>query len=138
VFTFFTHATSVEVWNALTDATQIGKYLDGLALQSDWTPGSPILAPFRGRPAVFGEVLCAQPHRRLSYLICPPGASAVYLTWLIRVSDGGCVCTLQIDESDATEPSELEDIWLPILATLQRVLASGANTGTGPDEDPRP
>jgi hypothetical protein len=38
VFTFFTHATSVEVWNALTDATQIGKYLDGLALQSDWNP----------------------------------------------------------------------------------------------------
>jgi hypothetical protein len=80
-------------------------------------------------------VLCAQPPRRLSYLIRPPGASAVYLTWLLRVSGGGCVCTLQIDESDTTEPTELEDIWLPILATLQRVLISASNRSADQYED---
>jgi uncharacterized protein YndB with AHSA1/START domain len=127
-FAFFTNAASVKVWSALTDAAQTSQYLDGLALQSDWTPGALIAAPFRGRPTVLGEVLCAQPHRRLSYLIRPPGASTIYLTWLLRVSQGGCVCTLQIDEADATEPAELEDIWLPILAALQRVLNSNAKS----------
>ena len=138
VFAFFTNATAVEVWSALTDAARTRTYLDGLALQSDWTPGSPIVAPFGGRPAVLGEVLCAQPHRRLSYLIRPPGASAVYLTWLVRVGDGGSVCTLQIDESDASAPTELEDIWLPILASLQRVLNSDPSRSRDAYEDPRP
>ena len=120
MFAFFTDATPVTVWRALTDPAQTRTYLEGMALQSDWVAGSAIVTTFRGEPTVLGEVLCVQMHRRLSYVIRPPGASAVYLTWLLRGRVEGCICRLQIDEADPSDIAELEDVWLPIVAGLQR------------------
>jgi uncharacterized protein YndB with AHSA1/START domain len=129
VFAFFTDATPVRVWHALTDPAQTRNYLEGMALQSDWVPGSAIVATFRGDPTVLGEVLCVQAHHRLSYVINPPEASAVYLTWLLRRRGEGCICRLHVDESDTSGIAELEDVWLPIVAGLQRsVEASGGLT----------
>ena len=124
MFAFFTEASPVRVWRLLTDAEQTRTYLEGMALQSDWVEGAKILATFRGESTVLGEVLCVQPHHRLSYVIQPPTASAVYLTWLLRSTAEGCICRLQIDESDTSDPAELEDIWLPILAGLQWSVAA--------------
>jgi hypothetical protein len=59
------------------------------------------------------------PHR-LSYVIRPPQAGSVYVTWLLRPRVNGCICRLQIDESDSSDIAELEDVWLPIVAGLQR------------------
>jgi uncharacterized protein YndB with AHSA1/START domain len=120
VFAFFTNATPVRVWHALTDPVQTRVYLEGMALQSDWVPGSAIVASFRGDPTVLGEVLCVQEHHRLSYVIRPPEASAVYLTWLLRRRGDGCICRLHIDEADTSDIAELENVWLPIVAGLQR------------------
>jgi hypothetical protein len=122
VFSFFTDATPVRVWHALTDPAQTCVYLEGLALQSDWAVGSAIAASFRGELTQLGEVLCVQAHTRLSYVIRPPAASAVYLTWLIRRRVEGCICSLQIDEADTSDITELEDVWLPIMAGLQRTI----------------
>ena len=124
VFAFFTDATPARVWRCLTGAPQISAYLEGMALQSDWVEGSVIFASFGGEPTVLGEVLCVHTHHRLSYVIQPPAASAVYLTWLLRRSAEGCICTLQIDETDRSDSAELEDVWLPILAGLQRCVAA--------------
>jgi uncharacterized protein YndB with AHSA1/START domain len=120
VFAFFTDAPPVRVWRALTDPARTRTYLEGMALQSDWAVGSAIVAAFRGEPTVLGEVLCVQAHHRLSYVIQPPEASAVYLTWLLQRRVEGCICRLQIDESDTSDIGELEDVWLPIMAGLQR------------------
>ena len=124
VFAFFTGATPATVWRCLTDPAQIGAYLEGIGLQSDWVEGSAILVTLGGEPTVFGEVLCVQTHHRLPYVIQPPAASAVYLTWLLRRSADGRICTLQIDETDRSDSAELEDVWLPILAGLQRCVAA--------------
>jgi len=124
VFAFFTDATPGRVWHCLTDAPKISTYLEGMALQSDWVEGSSIVTSFGGEPVVLGEVLCVQKHYRLSYVIQPPAASAVYLTWLLRGSAVGSICRLQIDETDRSDPAELEDIWLPIVAGLQMCLAA--------------
>jgi uncharacterized protein YndB with AHSA1/START domain len=124
VFAIFTHATPARVWRCLTDAAQISTYLEGMALQSDWVEGSAILATFGEVPTVLGEVLCVQTHQRLSYVIQPPAASAVYLTWLLRPKAEGCICRLQIDETDGSDLAELEEVWLPILAGLQRCVAA--------------
>jgi uncharacterized protein YndB with AHSA1/START domain len=134
VFAFFTDATPVRMWRALTDPAQTRTFLEGMGLQSDWQVGSKIVAPFRGEPTVLGEVLCVQAHYRLSYLVRPPGASAVYLTWLLRRRLEGCICSLQIDESDASDIAELEDIWLPILARLQRTVEAEPNVPWGSDK----
>jgi hypothetical protein len=38
----------------------------------------------------------------------------------------GCTIRLQIDEVDtADSPEDAEDIWLPVLAALQRLLTPG-------------
>jgi len=135
-FAFFTTAAAGRVWRALTDPTQTREYLYGLALTSDWIPGSPIVASFQDRPALLGEVLCAQPHHRLSYLLRTPEAPPVYVTWLVREAAGGSICSLQIDEPDASEPTEIEDIWLPVLAALQRVLTPDERSLPGPERSP--
>jgi uncharacterized protein YndB with AHSA1/START domain len=124
VFAFFTDATPARVWRCLTDAAQISAYLQGMALQSDWVEGSVIFAICGGEPTSLGEVLCVQTHHRLSYVIQPAAASAVYLTWLLRNSAEGCICTLQIEETDRSDSAELEDVWLPIVAGLQRCVAA--------------
>ena len=123
MFAFFTDATPVGLWEALTDPAQTRIYLEGLALQSDWAAGSAIIASFRGAPTVLGEVLFVQSHDRLSYVIRPPEASAVYLTWLLRRRGEGCICTLEIDEApDTSDIAELEHVWLPIVAGLQQLV----------------
>ena len=124
MFAFFTDATPARVWHALTEPVQTRRYLEGMGLQSDWPVGSEIVASFRGQPTVLGEVLCVQAHHRLSYVLRPPGASAVYLTWLLRPRGEGCICQLQIDETDTSDIAELEDLWLPIVAGLQRSLGA--------------
>ena len=122
MFAFFTDATPVRVWRAVTEPAQIRIYLEGMALQSDWVAGSARVASFRGEPTALGEVLCVHEHHRLPYVIQPPGASAVYLTWLLRPRAHGCICSLQVDESDPSDIAELEDVWLPIVAVLHRSL----------------
>jgi uncharacterized protein YndB with AHSA1/START domain len=114
------HILRPQVWNALTDPAQTRPYLESLALPSDWMPGSAIVASFRGDPTVLGEVLRVQPHHRLSYVIRPPEASAMYLTWLLRRREKGCIWRLHIDEADTSDIVELEDVPLPMLAGLQR------------------
>jgi uncharacterized protein YndB with AHSA1/START domain len=121
------------VWRALTDPAHTRTYLEGMALQSDGVAGSAIVASFRGEPTVLGEVLCVQVHHRLSYVIRPPQASAVYLTWLLQRRAEGCICRLQIDEADTSDIAELEDVWLPIMAGLQRSLAAPSDEGRRSD-----
>jgi uncharacterized protein YndB with AHSA1/START domain len=134
VFVFFTEATPVRVWDALTDPAQTRIYLEGLALQSDWVAGSAIVTSFRAEPTVLGEVLCVEARHRLSYVIRPPAASAVYLTWLLRHRVEGCICRLQIDEAETSDMVELEDVWLPILAKLQRCIGALPNQMSRSDE----
>lgn len=124
MFACFIDATPATVWRCLTSAAEISSYLQGIVLNADWVEGSAIFANFGGEPTVLGEVLCVQAPDRLSYVIRPPAASAVYLTWLLRHGAEGCICKLQIDETDRSDPAELEDIWLPILVGLQRSVAA--------------
>jgi uncharacterized protein YndB with AHSA1/START domain len=113
------------VWAALTDATQTPDYLYGLAVHSTWARSAPLEARHDDRPAVTGQVVCCRPNERLSYVLrAGPEDPPVYLTWLIRSSPGGCTIRLQIDEIDCADAPEVaEDVWLPVLAALQTVLA---------------
>lgn len=123
-FAFFTPAEPDRVWQALTDAALTREYMYGLALKSDWTVNAAIVATLDDSPALVGEVLCTRDHRRLSYLISAPDAPAVYLTWLIRNCGSGSVCSLQVDEAHESTRTELEDTWLPVIDSLQRLLVT--------------
>lgn len=124
-FACYTPVEPARVWTALTDATRTPAYLYGLSLHSTWARDASIRAHHDCHPALSGRVLCARPGERLSYFLhAGPGDLPVYLTWLIRPSPGGCTVRLEIDEVDRTDATdEAEDIWLPVLAALQKLLA---------------
>ncbi|MDT7553297.1 MAG: hypothetical protein QOI16_1833 [Pseudonocardiales bacterium] len=124
-FACHTPATPERVWAALTDAEATSGYLYGLAAHSTWEPGAPISLDYGGRVRFTGRVLCVHPKERLSYVVqADEGAPPVYLTWLIRPTAAGCTIRLEVDEVDLADSAEgAEDVWLPVLAALQKQLA---------------
>jgi len=127
-FAAWTRADPEVVWTALTDPGQTPEFLYGLAADSTWIPGAPIGFRCGGDVQVSGRVLCVQRGERLSYVLqSAPADPPVYLTWLIRPGPGGCTIRLQIDEIDTADSREdAEDIWLPVLAALQRLVNPGS------------
>jgi uncharacterized protein YndB with AHSA1/START domain len=125
-FACHSQADPARVWAALTQPAQTTAYLYGLALHSTWVPDAPIEVRHGDRPALTGRVLCSRPDERLSYVLqSAPDDPPAYLTWLIRSSPGGCTIRLQIDEIDCADAvDDAEDTWLPVLAALQKLLAS--------------
>lgn len=117
-------ADPARVWAALTDPAQTARYLYGLAVHSTWAPDAVLDVRHDGRPALTGRILCSRSGERLSYLLrAGPDDPPVYLTWLIRPSHGGCTIRLHVDEVECADSADdAEDIWLPVLAGLQRVL----------------
>jgi uncharacterized protein YndB with AHSA1/START domain len=125
-FACYAPACPEEAWDALTSASRTPAYLYGLAAHSTWEADAVITAVYEGRTRLTGHVLCARPGERLSYLLQAESADPpTYLTWLIRPSPSGCTITLVVDEPDTRDTTEdAEDTWLPVLAALQRHLAS--------------
>ena len=124
-FACFVAADPARVWAALTDARHTGAFMYGLEATSTWEIDAPIEFQSVGDSALSGRVVCVQPHRRLSYFVqAGPDDPAVYLTWLIRPSPGGVTIRLHVDEIEYPDDNEeAEDVWLPMLAALQRTLS---------------
>ena len=127
-FAAWTRAEPEVVWTALTDPGQTPEFLYGLAADSTWVPGVPLHFRHGGDVQVSGRVLCVQRNERLSYVLqSAPADPPVYLTWMIRPGPGGCTIRLQIDEIDTADSlQEAEDIWLPVLEALQRLVNPGS------------
>jgi uncharacterized protein YndB with AHSA1/START domain len=125
-FACFVAADPARVWAALTDAQSTSAFMYGLAASSTWEIDAPIEFQSVGDAALTGRVVCVQPQRRLSYLVqAGPDDPPVYLTWLIRPSPGGVTVRLHVDEIEYPDDAEeAEEIWLPMLAALQRTLST--------------
>jgi len=67
VYVNYIETTAEKLWQALTDADFTERYWFGHRLTSDWKPGSPYRFTNQGKPMVEGEVLIADPPRRLAY-----------------------------------------------------------------------
>jgi uncharacterized protein YndB with AHSA1/START domain len=140
-FACFTVASPAATWSALTDPSQTGAYLYGLAAHSCWQPDAPIRFQTAGQYPLTGQVLHVQAPSRLSYVLqTGPGDPPVYLTWQIRPSPGGSTILLQIDETEfADTDGEAENTWLPGLAALQELSpqAHGQTPPPAPGNRPR-
>jgi uncharacterized protein YndB with AHSA1/START domain len=129
-FAFTTAAEPATVWTALTDGDLTRRYLYGLAADSTWAPGAPLTlrsgGGSPGSPAAAqldGQVLRAEPPRRLSYLLqSGPHDPATFLTWQLRTTPGGTTLRLQIDEMEGSSDDDAEETWLPALAALHALL----------------
>jgi uncharacterized protein YndB with AHSA1/START domain len=134
-FGFTTTASPEDVWRALTDAGG-SRYLHGLELVSDWSPGSTVEARAGNGHVLRGQVLVADPPRRLSFLFEEGnGSSAIHLTWDIDPTSqngvpGPSVVRLSIDEVEGDTEEEAQEVWEPVVAALRDALAPSAAAGT--------
>ncbi len=117
------------MWTALTGAGGNVSYLYGLVARSSWLPGEDIafetFPSCTSVPSLTGRVLHVQPPCRLSFVLqTGPEDPPVYLTWQVRPCPSGSTVQLRVDETEfADSDEEAEDIWLPVLASLQALLA---------------
>jgi hypothetical protein len=127
LFRFATPAGPEEVWAALTSSEPGGGYLSRLSFVSDWAAGSTLVVMTDDNIAVsFGEVIAAEPPRRLSYALDGGRGPATYITWEIRPMPTGSIVRVYVDEFDGDGEPDLEDIWLPLLARFQLALCPTA------------
>jgi len=127
-FAVFTPVAPATVWAALTATDQRPGYLYGWAACSSWESDAPVRFGAADGYSLVGRVLHAEEPRRLSFVLqASADDPSVYLTWQLRPAVGGCVVRLQIDEVDdhVTDDDEIENIWLPVLASLQALLGAG-------------
>jgi hypothetical protein len=132
LFRIITDADADSVWDTLAPVSTGCSYLYGMAVECDWTPGSPINVGPAGRPGLAGVVLVADRPRRLSYTLGDTTREpSVYVTWELRADPAGTVVRLYVDEldPDPDTAAELESVWLPVLSELQLDLERGVRRG---------
>lgn len=123
------------VWRALTDPTEIEKYLFGTKVETDWRPGSPITwsGEYEGREYHdHGTVLEVEP----GVLLCTTHFSPLSgredvpenyhtVTYELEGSDGSTNLTLTQDNNENyDEVQHSERIWATTLQGLKKVVES--------------
>ncbi|MGH9227008.1 MAG: SRPBCC domain-containing protein [Acidimicrobiales bacterium] len=130
LFEFVTAAPPEQVWAALTLPELTARYLYGMALESDWQPGSAITTRSPASSGVddelSGEVLSVEVARRLSYALGGGADQPVsYVTWELEPASRGTQVRLYVDEADqsAGVDGDVEGSWIPAVTALQAVLS---------------
>jgi uncharacterized protein YndB with AHSA1/START domain len=114
------------------------KYTFGLAVESDWTPGSSYrgVSPMAPGPIIAGENLEVDPPRRLvqsfnalwSDDVKSEGTSRV--TWEIEEVEDSCRLTVTHDQLREGANEELYGGWMMILSGLKTLLETGETLTT--------
>jgi uncharacterized protein YndB with AHSA1/START domain/DNA-binding transcriptional ArsR family regulator len=133
VFTTFIRATPELVWQALTESDFTTRYWYGSAIESSWTAGDPWHLLVNGAPGIKGEVLEADPPRRLALTYQSVWAGAPdevpsRLTFEIA-SNGPDVTQLTvIHETEPGKGSTIAEVaagWPYIISALKTLLETG-------------
>jgi uncharacterized protein YndB with AHSA1/START domain len=135
VYTLHINTTPEKLWDALTKPEFTQQYWGGRRVQSDWTAGASIkhLKP-DGAVELRGEVLQADPPRRLSYTFTSPARDGVpeekptRVTFEIAVTFGVTKLTIIHDgfDRDSRLFLEVANGWQAILSSLKTLLETGA------------
>jgi uncharacterized protein YndB with AHSA1/START domain/DNA-binding transcriptional ArsR family regulator len=136
VFEIYIKTTPERLWQAITDTEMRRKYTFGLAVTSDWTPGSRYVGVGRGTPIIEGENLEVDPPRRLvqsfralwSDDVKREGTSRV--TWEIEPIGDSCRLTVIHDQLRERANSELYGGWMMVLSGLKTLLETGKTLTT--------
>jgi uncharacterized protein YndB with AHSA1/START domain len=114
-----------DVWAALTDPEVTRRFFFGLAVDSDWEAGSPII--YRGRPPheITGElVIVVKPNLLVHSLTdgVHPGGDADALGWVTwsveRHAEGGATVCVRVDDLEGVDDPELDQAWSQVLTRL--------------------
>ena len=137
VFEIFIRTTPERLWEAITDQELRRRYSFGLAVTSDWEPGSSYELSAAGiGPMAAGENLEVDPPRRLvqsfqalwSEDVKREGSSRV--TWEIEPVGDSCRLTVTHDELRVDAHGEIYGGWPQILSGLKTLLETGQQLTT--------
>ena len=128
-FAIYIAAAPEQVWHALTDPHLTPRFYFGLAVESDWQPGSSIT--FRGPgPAILaGKVVHVERSRRLVHSFITGADEAgpeAWMTWDIEESEPGiCRVCLTHDDLERTSDPDQDEACLRLLSNLKTLLECG-------------
>jgi uncharacterized protein YndB with AHSA1/START domain/DNA-binding transcriptional ArsR family regulator len=133
VFTTFIRATPELIWRALTESDFTARYWYGSSIESGWTAGDPWQLLVNGAPGIKGEVLEADPPRRLAltYQSVWAGAADDVPSRLSFEIEGAGPGVCQLTVVHETEPGQGSRIaeaaagWPYIIAGLKTLLETG-------------
>jgi uncharacterized protein YndB with AHSA1/START domain len=132
VYVTYIETTADKLWHALTDADFTERYWFGHRITSDWKAGSPYRFTNQGKPMVEGEVLVADPPRRLAYSWnnrkdAAKGEGISRVTF--DLEPRGKVIKLTVTHDELGEDGKtLRDIsggWPMVIASLKSLLETG-------------
>jgi uncharacterized protein YndB with AHSA1/START domain len=138
VYEIYIKTTPERLWEAITDPSLRSRYTFGMAVESDWTPGSSYTgsAPGRDEPLVEGENLEVDAPRRLvqsfnalwSDDVKAVGTSRV--TWEIEPVGDSCRLLVIHDQLPENAHGEVYGGWPMILSGLKTLLETGEDLTT--------
>jgi DNA-binding transcriptional ArsR family regulator/uncharacterized protein YndB with AHSA1/START domain len=138
VFEIYIKTTPERLWQAITDGDMRAKYSFGVAVESDWTPGSPYQATHKGAGIAIseGENVEVDPPRRLVQSfnalwgddVKAEGTSRV--TWEIERVEDSCRLTVTHDQLREGANNQLYGGWPMILSGLKTLLETGEELTT--------
>jgi uncharacterized protein YndB with AHSA1/START domain/DNA-binding transcriptional ArsR family regulator len=133
IFEIYIKTTPERLWEAITNPELRAKYNFGVAVSSEWTPGSRYqgAAPNSPTPILSGENLEVDPPRRLvqsydatwSDDVRAEGTSRV--TWEIEQVQDSCRLTVTHDQLREGANDQLYGGWPMILSGLKTLLETG-------------
>jgi uncharacterized protein YndB with AHSA1/START domain len=136
VFEIFINASPERVWDAITKEEFTARYFYGASFRSEVRAGTPFtyIAADGATPIVGGEVLEAEPPRRLIYswrFLSDPGLTAdapSRVTWELQPMHGGVTrLTVVHDNFDGETPTfrRVGLRWGWVLSNLKTLLETG-------------
>ena len=131
VFEIYIRTTPERLWEAITSADDRAKYNFGATLHADWSPGSQYALRAGDLPLGEGEVLEADPPRRLVHTMTAlwsdevKGEGASRVTWEIERVEDSCRLTVTHDRLREGANEELYGGWPMILSGLKTWIETG-------------
>jgi uncharacterized protein YndB with AHSA1/START domain/DNA-binding transcriptional ArsR family regulator len=140
VSSIYIRATPQAIWRAITETDYTLRYYYGNAVESDWRPGSTYRMTVDGELQIEGQVVEADPPRRLVqtfHAVWDEGVAAdppTRVTWEIEEADPGVCRVTLVHDGLLAGSSTLEQVsggWPYILSGLKTLLETGTGLGEG-------
>ena len=131
VFEIYIKTTPELLWEAITNPDLRSKYTFGVAVESDWTPGSSYKGVGANKLIIEGENLEVDPPHRLVQSframwgddVKSEGTSRV--TWEIRKIEDSCCLTVTHDQLREAANAQIYGGWPMVLSGLKTLLETG-------------
>jgi len=133
VYVTYIETTPEKLWQALTDSAFTRRYWFDTELRSDWKVGSPVALVMAGETTDTGEILEADPPRRLAYtfkhVLDPEMSKEPASKVVFTLEPHGKLVKLTLAHEGFVAGSKLLDGiskgWPAILSSLKTLLESG-------------